>query len=248
MRLTTQDVREYQQWYESRQGSFALARERALLSHLAEPWPRRQQRLLEIGCGTGVFLESFWQAGFDVTGLDSSPAMLDAARERMGHRCEFFQGKAEHLPFHDKEFDFAVFVTSLEFAEDAQNAVCEAVRVARKGLLIGYLNRHSLYYLAKGKRWCWSSPEDQSMLHAAHWLSLWEVKALVHKAAGPRPCRSRSVLPLPPVSWRGKTPWRQINSLFYPPTMGAFAAIRFDLVGDRPMTPLMAWKSEANPG
>lgn len=39
--------------------------------------------ILELGCGTGRLLDPLAEAGYDVTGLDSSPAMLDRARARL---------------------------------------------------------------------------------------------------------------------------------------------------------------------
>jgi SAM-dependent methyltransferase len=41
--------------------------------------------LLELACGTGRLLAPLAQSGFAVTGVDSSPAMLQRARERMAH-------------------------------------------------------------------------------------------------------------------------------------------------------------------
>src|SRR5713226_6852113 len=39
--------------------------------------------VLEIGCGTGRVLVPLAQAGFDVVGIDVSPAMLAIAREKI---------------------------------------------------------------------------------------------------------------------------------------------------------------------
>jgi SAM-dependent methyltransferase len=41
-------------------------------------------RLLDIGCGTGVFLEAAIAAGIDGYGIDIAPAMVDVARHRLG--------------------------------------------------------------------------------------------------------------------------------------------------------------------
>jgi SAM-dependent methyltransferase len=41
-------------------------------------------RLLDVGCGTGVFLEAALAAGIDAYGLDSSPEMIDVAAQRVG--------------------------------------------------------------------------------------------------------------------------------------------------------------------
>jgi SAM-dependent methyltransferase len=41
-------------------------------------------RVLDVGCGTGVFLEKAITAKFDATGLDSSPEMVTLASQRVG--------------------------------------------------------------------------------------------------------------------------------------------------------------------
>lgn len=42
------------------------------------------RRILDIGCGTGIVAELFLQSGYEVTGIDRSPAMLAQARARLG--------------------------------------------------------------------------------------------------------------------------------------------------------------------
>jgi 2-polyprenyl-3-methyl-5-hydroxy-6-metoxy-1,4-benzoquinol methylase len=41
-------------------------------------------RLLDVGCGTGVFLEAAIAAGIDGHGIDSAPEMIDVASQRVG--------------------------------------------------------------------------------------------------------------------------------------------------------------------
>jgi len=42
-------------------------------------------RLLDVGCGTGVFLEAAVAAGIDGQGIDASPEMVEVARRRVGN-------------------------------------------------------------------------------------------------------------------------------------------------------------------
>lgn len=41
-------------------------------------------RILDVGCGTGVFLEKARASGFDATGLDNAPEMVALASRRVG--------------------------------------------------------------------------------------------------------------------------------------------------------------------
>lgn len=59
-----------------------------VLSHLPAP----PCRVLDVGCGTGVFLEKAIAAGFDATGLDASPEMVALAAQRVEpHRLRVSQ-------------------------------------------------------------------------------------------------------------------------------------------------------------
>ena len=44
----------------------------------------RGARVLDVGCGTGVFLDRAQRAGFDVFGIDASESMVELARSRVG--------------------------------------------------------------------------------------------------------------------------------------------------------------------
>ncbi|MFP4071722.1 MAG: class I SAM-dependent methyltransferase [Desulfovibrionales bacterium] len=229
----------FDRWEASSRGRAALACERRLLHRIISPWPRRRQKLLEIGCGTGIFLKLFWEAGFDTTGLDRSPAMLERSRSRMGNRVDLHLGNADHLPFDDREFDFTVLITVLEFCADPEKIIAEAVRVTRKGLVIGFLNRDSLYYLSHGRTWPWSKP---STLRQARWFTFMQMRRMVLSRIGPKPVVTRSVLPWPAITWRDSPFFRKINGIILPPLGGAFVAMRIDLVGERAMSPLLAFK------
>ena len=228
----------YDRWAKSPRGSFALRQEIKLLQGVIAPWPRRKQKLLDIGCGTGMFLEFFWSCGFDLTGMDKSPDMLSLAREKIGHRADLHLGSAEHLPFEDREFDYVSLVTVLEFVEDPALALREAVRVARKGLVIGFLNRWSLYGLSM------RFEKKKSSLAGARWFTWPEMRALIQKNLSPGSMRARSILIGPPCTWNPAPVIRHLNSTPVPPWMGAFTAVRVELTAPRAQTPLMAWNTE----
>lgn len=68
--------------------------------------------------------------------------MLEHARLRNG--TNYLLGDTQALPFENKQFDLVALITTLEFVTDPVQALREAMRVVRRGLLLGVLNRSSL--------------------------------------------------------------------------------------------------------
>lgn len=235
------DAERYEEWFSTPQGRFALAAERRLLDSLVAEWPRRNQRVLEIGCGTGLFQQILFDDGFTVAGLDKSPQMIAAARRRLGPAAELYVADGSSLPFADKEYDFCVLWTVLEFCEDPGQVLAEAARVASKGLLIGFLNRHSAYWLARGCAWPWNRGGS---LCRARWYTWPEMRALCLIHTGKTPARTRSALMGPPCTWKEAQPWKGLNNLILPPMLGAISALRIDLVGYQPLTPIYSWTTD----
>lgn len=54
------------------------------LERLAHAHGLAGRRLLEVGCGTGNLLQPMLERGYDVTGADLSPGMLEIARRKLG--------------------------------------------------------------------------------------------------------------------------------------------------------------------
>jgi len=69
--------------------------------------------------------------------------MLDVAKQKLMNRAEFREGRAEDLPFSDNEFDIVTLITALEFTEDPQKAISEAIRVCRGRIFLGVMNKYS---------------------------------------------------------------------------------------------------------
>jgi ubiquinone/menaquinone biosynthesis C-methylase UbiE len=101
----------------------------------------RAGTILEVGCGTGHFTRWFNEQGLQGVGLDVSSLMLTEAIRLGSSRC--LQGNALELPFPNKAFDLVSLITTLEFISEPGRGVTEALRVARGGLILGVLNRHS---------------------------------------------------------------------------------------------------------
>ena len=92
------------------------------------------RRALELGCGTGIFLEKVAASGASITGLDLSQDLLARARDRLrgAGNVRLVRGNAEDLPFPDGAFD-AVYGSSVLHHLDLGRALSEAWRVLHPG-------------------------------------------------------------------------------------------------------------------
>jgi ubiquinone/menaquinone biosynthesis C-methylase UbiE len=66
------------------------------------------QRILDLGCGTGLLCDAYAAKGHEVTGVDPSPAMLELARRKPhGRKIEWVQSFAQTYD-SDVRFDLIV--------------------------------------------------------------------------------------------------------------------------------------------
>jgi SAM-dependent methyltransferase len=89
-------------------------------------------RVLDVGCGTGVFLRMCADRGADVAGIDAAHGLLDVARDRVPE-ADLRLADMVALPYADDSFDLVTGFTSFFFADDMARALEEAARVARPG-------------------------------------------------------------------------------------------------------------------
>lgn len=89
-------------------------------------------RVLDIGCGSGVFLHLGAERGASVAGIDASEALVEIARIRVSD-ADVRVGDMEQLPWTDASFDLVTGFNSFFFATDMVGALREAGRVAKPG-------------------------------------------------------------------------------------------------------------------
>jgi SAM-dependent methyltransferase len=185
----------YEDWY-SGPGRRADLLEKRLLEKLLADFPA-SRTALEIGCGTGHFSRWLGTKTFNVTGLDISSAMLAEAHRLNG--AKYVRGDALQLPFPDRAFDLAVLITTLEFVSDPLRALNEAVRVAKRGLILGVLNRWSLLGFRHRR-------SGKSPWNSARFFGPWELMRQVRLAAARRFLRARWRTTIFPLGWAEDLP------------------------------------------
>ena len=92
-------------------------------------------RVLDVGCGTGFATEALLERTEHVHGLDQSAHQLQRAYAKFGKRgpVRFYRGDAERLPFADDAFDVVWSSGSIEYWPNPVDALEEFRRVTRSG-------------------------------------------------------------------------------------------------------------------
>lgn len=108
-------------------------------------------RVLDVGCGTGMLLRELARrlpGAAELTGVDAAAGMIEQARAKAADpRLTFVQGTAERLPFGDGSFDLVISTTSFDHWADQQAGLAECRRVLAPGGLFALTDLCSTWLL-----------------------------------------------------------------------------------------------------
>ncbi|MCE5228861.1 class I SAM-dependent methyltransferase [bacterium] len=100
---------------------------------------RPVDRILDLGCARGAYVESLIKSGMDCRGMDLFEyPEWDQIAARVGKKADevFKKIGPDRIPCEDKEFDVVFAFEVLEHAPDPEHFLCEMRRVARKYILL----------------------------------------------------------------------------------------------------------------
>ena len=97
--------------------------------------PQPDDRILDVGCGTGFATEGLLEYTEQVHGLDQSAHQLERAYAKFGKGgpVRFYWGDAERLPFAAETFDVVWSSGSIEYWPDPIATLQEFRRVVKPG-------------------------------------------------------------------------------------------------------------------
>jgi ubiquinone/menaquinone biosynthesis C-methylase UbiE len=105
------------------------------------------RRVLDAGCGSGPLSAALRAKGAIVTGFDSSPAMVELARQRLGEDADLHVADlGQLLPFADGAFDDVVVSLVLHYLRDWTAPLAELRRVLKPGGRLILSVNHPIVY------------------------------------------------------------------------------------------------------
>ncbi|MDR0286131.1 MAG: methyltransferase domain-containing protein [Clostridiales bacterium] len=92
-------------------------------------------KVLDLGCGTGVILEKISCANnfAELYGLDLSENMIAQAKQRLSQKAKLSVGDAENLPYEKENFDLVCCIESFHHYPNPSKALFEIMRVLKTG-------------------------------------------------------------------------------------------------------------------
>ena len=112
--------------------------------------PKPGERILLMGCGTGLDLDHFPE-GVDLVAIDITPAMVEKTRQRgkaLGMSLDTRVMNAEQLDLGAEQFDAVVLHLILAVIPDPVSCIKEAARVLKPGGRVSVMDK----FVAKGQR------------------------------------------------------------------------------------------------
>jgi SAM-dependent methyltransferase len=128
-------------WYDEMAAAFeAHAGDGAYNAHYDRPavlalvGDVRGRRVLDAGCGPGLYAEELVVRGAEVAAVDGSEAMVALARRRLGTAAEVHRADLDApLPFGAERFELVVCPLVIHHLHDRASALREFFRVLRPG-------------------------------------------------------------------------------------------------------------------
>jgi ubiquinone/menaquinone biosynthesis C-methylase UbiE len=119
------------------QGPYFELRRAAVFQALA-PYLKPASRILDLGCGNGLYLVELCQLGkpYRPVGMDLSEAMLRRARERVGGHADLVRADAVAIPFRANCWDLVICSHVLLFVKELHRCVADIARSLRPGGMV----------------------------------------------------------------------------------------------------------------
>ncbi len=91
---------------------------------------KSDDKILDVGCGTGNYTIEISKNGFEITGLEPSEKMLSEAKLK-SQKINWVQDSAENIPFENETFEAAIATLTIHHWKDLENGFSEVIRTLK---------------------------------------------------------------------------------------------------------------------
>lgn len=143
MAFDKEPVKKYESWFFTQQGVYVDEKEKELLLRMMRF--KHGESVLEVGCGTGRNVEYLTDLGLNVVGVEPMEELAKIALQKSKiSKEQILINSYENLPFTDESFNNVISLIAFQFSIDIKKCIGEMLRVAKKKIGLGFLNKNSL--------------------------------------------------------------------------------------------------------
>jgi ubiquinone/menaquinone biosynthesis C-methylase UbiE len=137
---------------------------------------KKNEVILDIGCGVGYFCQKFFEKGGDIIGVDLGAESIKIAKQKTDTSIDYHVAGANQMAFvEDNSVDKITIVLALQNIKEADECIKECSRVLKpRGSLYIVLN-HPYYRIPKATSWIFQNSEMVNYRRVDRYLSQFEI-------------------------------------------------------------------------
>lgn len=171
---------------------------------------KKGQKILDLGCGEGLFTRRFARAGAEVVAIDISKELVEIAQrasaeegEQYAFHPRFFVSDAANIPMvASGSQDMVLINLALQNIEDATSTLKECARVLKAGGQLFIVLNHPAFRGIKSSDWSWGVPvksfdsaqdEASTLQYRRIWRYMSESREKIDMAPGEKGASEKTV-------------------------------------------------------
>jgi ubiquinone/menaquinone biosynthesis C-methylase UbiE len=140
---------------------------------------KKDETLLDIGCGSGFFARAFVGTTKQVFGVDASKELVEIAAKSVPE-AQFVNTSADKLHFlKDNSIDKAIIVLALQNIRNAKSAIEECARVLKTGGRAVFVLNHPAFRIPKRSFWGFDERKNIQYRRVDEYMSESQVEILM---------------------------------------------------------------------
>jgi ubiquinone/menaquinone biosynthesis C-methylase UbiE len=142
--------------------------------------PQNGERILDLGCGQGVFSRAISASGAQVTGVDAAPTLIEKARTyRSRTPIRYFDRDAANLAGIG-EFDAASAILCLQNMEHLEKVCTSVAGVLKPGARMLWVLNHPAFRIPKQTSWEFAKDHSAQYRRVDAYSSTLSIPILMH--------------------------------------------------------------------
>ncbi len=170
-------------WYDATVEDADSYQQKVLLPNLLRiVAPKIGVKILDVGCGTGVFARAFAENGASVLGVDIGKELIDVADKKKKNKLEkYIVASADGLSkIKEKDFDTATIILAIQNMKNLDKVVANVSAKIKKGGKLVLVINHPAFRIPQNSDWYYDEKDRIQYRKIARYMSEIEIPILMN--------------------------------------------------------------------